>query len=171
MIKSAISVRTLAVAAVLMAQLPSQTLAQGGVETFQDWSVTCSGAGQERVCSVIQDQSAPDNSRLLAMEVRLASDGQPAAVLLLPFGLGLGRGVDFRVIGAQLSTKSDFVTCVPTGCIASFPITAPMMLDLKTKRAAEIVVHDMAGAQLVYQVSLMGLTVALDRLAMLQSGG
>jgi invasion protein IalB len=58
-----------------------------------------------------------------------------------------------------------FRTCLPSGCVALFPVDRPLMQKLKAGTELKLNVTTAAETQLSFPVSLKGLGAALDRVA------
>lgn len=139
-------------------------------EAYQDWSVSCAVRENARTCSLSQDQVQQNGQRFLAVEVQTRADGAATATLLLPFGILLDPGVTLQIDDQPPLSRLRFRTCLPTGCVAVFPIDAPTLGKLREGSVLKLNVTTAAETQMTFPVSLRGLTVALDRMAALSGG-
>ncbi|MGO4566489.1 invasion associated locus B family protein [Rhizobium sp. 2YAF20] len=156
---------TLAPAAFAQSALPNGASALQ--ETYQDWRVACNLRDKAPACSVSQDQTQQNGQRLLAVEMQMRSDGGAIATLLLPFGIVLDSGVTPNVDDQPPLKPVRFRTCLPTGCIALFPLDPATLAKLRAASRLNLKVIADAGNELSFQVSLRGFSAALDRIAAL----
>ncbi len=146
---------------------PAQALEQG--QRFQDWTVGCErlpGMDRER-CFIFQTVVNQDNDEpVLQMAIGYLplenGQEQPAGLLTLPLGVALPPGIGIRVDQNE-PIRLQYERCVPTGCIAGFPLNDQLINQFKRGVTAEIRVHD--GVQAVaLPVSLRGFTAGFDAL-------
>lgn len=97
----------------------------------------------------------------------MRSDGGAIATLLLPFGIVLDSGVTPNVDDQPPLKPVRFRTCLPTGCIALFPLDPATLAKLRAASRLNLKVIADAGNELSFQVSLRGFSAALDRIAAL----
>lgn len=135
-------------------------------ETYQDWQLSCTIHDNARACSILQDQSQRNGQRLLAVELGMRSDGA-VVTLLLPFGILLDPGIAPQIDDQPPLSALRFRTCLPTGCVAVFPVDAETLRKLRTGSVLRLKVTTAAQTALVFSVSLKGLAAAVDRLAAL----
>ncbi|TCU14679.1 invasion protein IalB [Rhizobium sullae] len=135
-------------------------------ETYQDWQLSCTIRDNARACVISQDQSQQNGQRLLAVEFGMRSDGA-VATLLLPFGILFDPGVAPQIDDQPALPALHFRTCLPTGCVAVFPINAETLRKLRTGSVLKLKVTTAAQTALTFPVSLKGLTAAVDRLGVL----
>jgi invasion protein IalB len=138
-------------------------------EAYQDWHVSCSVREDTKTCSLSQDQVQQNGQRLLSVEMQGRADGSATATLLLPFGILLDPGITPQIDDQPPLSPLRFRTCLPTGCIATFPIDPPTLKKLREGSVLKLNVVTAAETRLTFPVSLHGLTMALDRMAALSS--
>ncbi|ANP90157.1 invasion associated locus B family protein [Rhizobium leguminosarum] len=157
-------------AALISPALAQQTALPNGAsslqETYQDWRLSCAVRDNARACAILQDQSQQNGQRLLAVELGMRSDGA-VATLLLPFGILLDPGIAPQIDDQPPLSALRFRTCLPTGCVAVFPIDAETLLKLRTGSVLRLKVTTAAQTALTFPVSLRGLAAAIDRLGAL----
>lgn len=151
-------------------QLPQPGEAPAGAQParFGDWQMRCDtvpGSAVEQ-CSLVQTVAAQDrqNVGLLVVAFR-TMDGQRANILrvVAPLGVlltgGLGLRVDETNIGA-----TDFVRCVPNGCIAEARLTDDLLARLRSGRTATFIVFQTPEEGIGIPVSLDGFGAGFDAL-------
>lgn len=136
-------------------------------ETYQDWRIACNLRDKAPACSISQDQTQQNGQRLLAVEMQMRSDGSALATFLLPFGIVLDSGVTPYVDDQPPLKPVRFRTCLPTGCIAVFPVDSATLAKLRAGSRLNLKVTADPDKALSFQVSLNGLSAALDRVAVL----
>lgn len=136
-------------------------------ETYQDWRLTCNMRDKTPACTISQDQTQQNGQRLLAVEVQMRPDGSAIATFLLPFGIVLDSGVTPNVDDQPPLKPVRFRTCLPTGCIALILIDSPTLTKLRAGSRLNLKVTADPDKALSFQVSLHGLSAALDRVAVL----
>lgn len=137
-------------------------------ETYQDWSLSCTVRDSGRTCVLLQDQLQQNGQRLLTVEIGTRPEGA-VATLLLPFGILFESGVTPEIDEQAPLALVRFRTCLPTGCIALLPIDAATLEKLRAGTSLKLRVTTAAETPLTFQVSLKGLTTALDRLRALSA--
>lgn len=157
-------------AALLSPALAQQAALPNGAsslqETYQDWQLSCAVRDNARACAILQDQSQQNGQRLLAVELGMRSDGA-VATLLLPFGILLDPGIAPQIDDQPPLSALRFRTCLPTGCVAVFPIDTETLRKLRTGSVLRLKVTTAAQTALTFSVSLRGLAAAIDRLGTL----
>jgi invasion protein IalB len=138
-------------------------------ETYQNWRVSCTVGNNTRACSITQDQTQQNGQRLLAVEMRARPDGAAIGTLLLPFGILFDSGVTPQIDDQPPLAPLRFRTCLPTGCVALLPVDPPTLVKLRAGSVLKLKVTTAANTELIFPVSLHGLTAALDRTAELGS--
>jgi invasion protein IalB len=132
-------------------------------ESYQDWQLYCTIRDRRRACSVSQDQTQQNGQRLLAVEIGARPDGA-FATLLLPFGILFEQGVTPQIDNQAPLAPLRFRTCLPTGCVALFPIDRAVLARLRAGSSLRLTVTTAASTPLTFPVSLKGLAAALARL-------
>jgi invasion protein IalB len=138
-------------------------------EIYQNWRVSCTVGDNTRACSITQDQTQQNGQRLLAVEMRARPDGAAIGTLLLPFGILLDSGVTPQIDDQPPLAPLRFRTCLPTACVALLPVDPPTLVKLRAGSVLKLKVTTAANTELIFPVSLHGLTAALDRTAELSS--
>jgi len=136
-------------------------------EIYQDWRLTCNMRDKAPTCAISQDQTQQNGQRLLAVEIQTRADGSAVATLLLPFGIVLDQGVTPNVDDQPALKAARFRTCLPTGCIALLPIDSATLAKLRAGSGLNLKVVGDPDKALSFQVSLHGLSAALDRVGVL----
>lgn len=143
--------------------------AQQQGQRFKDWTIGCDklpGMSEER-CFIYQTVVAKEKDQpVLQMSVGYlpGEEGkdQPAAFLTVPLGIALPPGIAFKV-DANKMARIQFERCVPTGCVAGFPVTTDLLNQFKRGSKLEIRFHDGVGIVAV-PVSLSGFTAGFSAL-------
>ncbi len=138
-------------------------------QQFQDWTVGCErlpGMDRERcfIYQTVVNQDTDEPVLQMAVGYLPMDDGreQPAALLTVPLGVALPPGIGLSVDGGEM-IRLPYERCVPSGCIAGFPLEDDMLNQFRRGIRAEIRLHDgMQGIGL--PVSLMGFTAGFNAL-------
>ena len=138
-------------------------------EAYQDWQLTCALQNNAPACVVSQDQVQQNGQRLLTVEVATQPDGGVATVLL-PFGILFDGGVTPQIDDQAPMQPLRFKTCLPGGCIVTFPLDQATLEKLRSGTALKLTVTTAANTSLTFPISLKGLTAALDRLSAIKGG-
>lgn len=138
-------------------------------EDFQDWRVLCTQQDDGRVCMMRQDQTRSNGERLLAMEIREPRDDGVLGILLLPFGIVFEAGITPRIDDHPPMGALSFRTCLPSGCLAVFPINERTMERMSKGASLDLEVTTLSGETLTFPVSLRGFTAAYERLSAVTS--
>ncbi|MDX1605806.1 MAG: invasion associated locus B family protein [Candidatus Competibacterales bacterium] len=149
------------------ATAPAQNPDQG--QRFEDWTVGCEqlpGMDRER-CFIYQTVVNNENEEpVLQMAIGYLplEDGneQPAGLLTLPLGVALPPGIRLRVDSNE-PVRLQYERCVPTGCIAGFPLTEELIAQFRRGLKAEIQVHD-GRRRVGLPISLKGFTAGFNSL-------
>ncbi|BCH27386.1 invasion protein [Mesorhizobium sp. L-8-10] len=136
-------------------------------ETYQDWRVSCVMRDKVPACAISQDQTQQNGQRLLAIEVQARRDGTANATLLLPFGIVLDTGVTPNIDDRPPLPPVRIRTCLPNGCIASYPMDSATVAKLRAGSRLNLGVVADSGQKLNFPISLHGFSAALDRIAAL----
>ena len=146
---------------------PVQAVDKG--QRFKDWTAGCEklpGMDEER-CFIYQTIVNKDNEQpVLQMAVGyLPVDGgqdRPAALLTVPLGVALPPGIGMKIDDAE-PFRVGYERCVPTGCIAGFPLTDELIGRFKRGNRIEVRVHD-GLRPVAMPISLQGFTAGFDAL-------
>lgn len=135
--------------------------------THGDWQVRCElfpGASAEQ-CALVQTVTAKDrpNVGLLVIAFKTADKQAQILRIIAPLGVllpsGLGLRVDDQNIGA-----TDFVRCVPNGCIAEARLNDDLLGKLKKGKNATFVIFQTPEEGIGIPVSLNGFGEGYDKL-------
>lgn len=136
-------------------------------ETYNDWEVACSAAGEGRRCSLAQRQAREDGQRVLAIEL-MPQAGELKGMLVLPFGLGLAKGVSFAIDDSDAGKALPFSTCLPAGCLVPLAFAADTIEALRQGTTLKLGVFTSdTGEPVQLSISLKGFAAALERTAAL----
>jgi invasion protein IalB len=138
-------------------------------ESYQDWQLSCTVQDNGSACALLQDQTQQNGQRLLAVEIGMQGNGA-VATLLLPFGILFDSGVTPQIDDQPPMGALRFRTCLPTGCIVVLPIDQVTLDRLRAGTSLKLGVMTAANTPLTFQVSLNGLTAALNRLKAVSGG-
>ncbi len=148
---------------------PSYAAVKKG-QHFEDWTVGCEKPPGEKTerCFIYQTVvNKKSNQPVLQMAVgylpgKAKNDDRPAALLTLPLGVALPPGVGFKIDDGKM-IRLQFERCVPTGCIAGFPLNNDLLGKLKKGLKVEVRVSD--GQKVVtLPLSLKGFTAGFEAL-------
>ena len=103
--------------------------------------------------------------RVLAMEIRNDKGKAFTALLVMPFGLQLVKGISLQIDGDEPGNSLPFTTCLPTGCLVPFIIDGDKAKALKKGTKLNVTTSADGSVQpVVFAISLNGFADALDRL-------
>ena len=147
--------------------LPVAQAQQG--KRFKDWTVGCDKLPEtnDERCFIYQTVATKDKDQpVLQMSVGYlpGEDGKdrPAAFMTLPLGIALPPGIGFKVDEGKMA-RIQFERCIPTGCVAGFPLTDEVLAQFKGGNKMEVRFHDGVGIVAV-PVSLSGFTAGFGSL-------
>lgn len=158
-----------AVAAPAAPAAPAQPALAGGAnassETHGDWTVDCRTGEQGKDCAMSQALGdSQSGQRVLALELGSRAVDSSEGMLLAPFGLRLGEGVQLAVDGKALGDKRNFVTCIPTGCLVPVSFSQTELSALRAGTMLEVSAIGADATQPIkLNVSLTGFTAAHNR--------
>ena len=137
------------------------------IETYDDWGVVCQMQADAPACVVRQIQTNNQTQQtVLTVEISQAADGGFPGVVLLPLGLALAQGAQFKIDDAAIDGTMAFSTCVPQGCLLPFTFNTETVAKLRAGKVLGIAVAAINPPQpIALAVSLKGLTGALNRAA------
>lgn len=139
-------------------------------EVYGDWTVVCAREGTGPVtCTLMQAQgSKTDGRRSFAIELRAPAEGRAAGLILMPLGVNIEGGVQFKLDEAILGQGAPYLSCSQEGCIV--PVSFPTLATDTMKAAKALTVtatRPDAKEPLVITVPLGGFGPALARAAAL----
>lgn len=135
-------------------------------EVYGDWTVVCAREGTgPATCTLMQAQgSKTDGRRSFAIELRTPTEGRAAGLILMPLGLNIEGGVQFKLDEAVLGQGAPFLSCSQEGCMV--PVSFPTLATDAMKSAKALTVtatRPDAKDPLVVTVPLGGFGPALSR--------
>jgi invasion protein IalB len=135
-------------------------------EVYGDWTVVCARENSgPATCTLMQAQgSKTDGRRSFAIELRTPTEGRAAGLILMPLGLNIEGGVQFKLDDAVLGQGAPFLSCSQEGCMV--PVSFPTLATdtMKTAKALTITAtRPDAKEPLVVTVPLGGFGPALSR--------
>lgn len=135
-------------------------------ESFGDWQVGCVASSSGKICVASQFQVDPKTrQRVLAMELRVLDSGKFAGILLMPFGLALGKGVALQIDEQNAAPELAFSTCLPAGCLVPLELNAALAARLRAGKTVTLTATANDDDKPVsFAVSLNGFSAAIDRL-------
>lgn len=136
--------------------------------SFSDWQLRCeqAPARQCEIAGVANTAQGRPAAQLLVG--RLGQQGQQVVAAVLPLGVHLPGQVRLALDGEPL--RLEFQRCVAEGCIASAPLTEPVLRSLRAEPAtARLILQDQARSEITLTLSLRGFARA--HAALLESAG
>lgn len=134
-------------------------------ETYQDWTVSCQTQKDASTCAIRQEQnSSQTGQRVLTVELRNVAGGKVDGVILMPFGLDIGKGATIKVDEAA-GPNLAFSTCLPQGCLAPVSFDPKQVAAIKAGANINVTATALSPSQPVaFKISLKGFGSALDRI-------
>ena len=129
---------------------------------FGDWLLTCPEGGAS--CVLSQTAAASDQSWLATLRVAIVEGDDNKAIVqfLVPPSVHLASGL-FATVSPGVTRQATFVRCLSVACEAVLELDPETLGAWKQGRSAEL--RYRASPDLppsVFDISLMGLTAALD---------
>ncbi|WP_395760130.1 invasion associated locus B family protein, partial [Candidatus Raskinella chloraquaticus] len=111
--------------------------------TYGAWQLRCEtlpGAQSEQ-CALVQTVSASDrqNVGLLILAFRTADKKASLLRVIAPLGVLLTSGLGLRIDDVNVGA-TDFVRCLPNGCVAEARLTDELLGKLKAGKAATFII-------------------------------
>ena len=136
-------------------------------EKFRDWSARCQkpkDAEQEQ-CYIFQNLVLKEGGqRLLHIAIMyLQPDNQPAAIVTVPLGVLLPRGVGFQVDDGE-KIRFAYERCDASGCTGGLVLTDTVIDALKKGKQAKFSFFSGTGQEVAVPVSLTGFTAGFNAL-------
>lgn len=132
----------------------------------QPWSITCSGQGTSGAFACVMSQgliAKNTGQRVLSVTISRAQAEAYQARFSLPHGLSLPDGVEVWVDdGAR--AKHVIATADQNGSYAVVPLDQAMISAMKKGTILNVSVKSASGDEVIFQLSLNGFTVALERI-------
>ena len=162
---------TIAIAALWLA--PGQAAAQAAAaatgpssiqETYDSWQVICRpGADQKKRCSLVQSQiDQKTRQRVLAIELSAKAADKAEGIIVLPFGLGLEKGVTLQP-DTTATPPLHFKTCLPAGCVVPLTVDGEDLALLRKTPMLTLKAFSDDGHDVAFKVDLKGFGPAFDR--------
>mgnify|MGYP003387526080 CR=1 FL=1 len=164
--------------------IPSPTgapgLSPGQVEKSGDWELVCGEmrgrdvdtAAEEKKpetrCRLIQNHAVADGMTLLLVTIVSGPQKTPVAIVSVPKSVYLAPGIEMKVEGGVDGGKTFkllYETCNDQGCHAGYRLTGEIGAALRKGRVATHTLFDSAQKPIKVDVSLLGLSKGLERLA------
>ena len=144
-----------------------QALERG--QRFKDWLVDCEKQPDqtEEICFITQTVVVKENDKpVLHVRIGYVPDEQgqrrPAALMVLPLGVYLPSGIGFKIDDGKLG-RVQYERCIPTGCVAPFPLDDKIISEFKRGNKMEVRFHDGFNT-IPVPVSLQGFTAGFNAL-------
>lgn len=138
-------------------------------EVFGDWIVGCDTATGVRSCVLSQEQTLEDGRRLVLINLLPQVSGDFEALMVLPFGLLLAEGLVARVDQQPWNGGVlHFHSCQPVGCIVQVTFGLADAQMLRAGAALQLTGTTDLREQYGFEISLAGLTAAMDRALVLR---
>jgi len=142
-------------------------------ETYGDWTVSCVlvalETGQGSRCALTQRQVNGQGQQILAVELRPIESGL-SGLMVLPFGLAVAEQVSFSIDESATITQAPFSTCLSAGCLVPIELESSVVSGLRVGGVLGVSIPTPAGTSVEMTVSLIGISLAIDRVAELTAG-
>jgi len=135
-------------------------------ESFGDWSVECKAISNVRQCRLGQYQEDTKSGKtIVAIQITADENDGVSALLLLPLGLQIGKGVQFKLDDKFQTEKAGFATCVAVGCLVPVHLS-PMSVEAVEHAGKLQIVQAVYGSDkpILFSISLKGFSPAYQRL-------
>lgn len=135
--------------------------------TFGAWQMRCEvlpGAQKEQ-CALVQTVSATDRPDVGLLILAFHTADQKASLLrvIAPLGVLLTSGLGLRIDDVNIGA-TDFVRCLPNGCVAEARLTDELLTKLKTGKGATFIIFKTPEEGVGIPVSLEGFGKGFDAL-------
>ncbi len=145
-------------AALIAATVPASGFAVQS--DFGDWQLSCPEA--ETSCVLSQTAAASDQTWLATLRVALGEGDNAIVQFLVPPSVHLASGL-FVTVSPGISKQATFIRCLTVACEAVLELDSETLNAWKRGRSAELRYRASPDTQpLIFDISLMGLTAALD---------
>ena len=133
-------------------------------ETHGDWTVFCEAKAEGRSCTAMQTLGTKESRQaIMTMEVVGRSQGTANALLTLPFGLDLRKGVSLQFDDGAPATIP-FSACVEQGCLVSIDFELQDLGQLRQGKVIHLSAQPSdTDKPLELTISLVGFRSAFDR--------
>ncbi|WP_224000939.1 invasion associated locus B family protein [Aureimonas sp. SA4125] len=144
------------------APAPAPAAKAGAAVPERNWQVNCSGDGEARRCTVLQNLVADQGKgqqRLLTVMVQPGADNLPALLLALPHGLFLPAGVQMQIDKGE-AQKLVIQTADQNGSYAGAALDAALLDRLKAGSALDVTFQSAQQQAVTVPVTLVGFSAA-----------
>ncbi|HWA92693.1 MAG TPA: invasion associated locus B family protein [Rhizomicrobium sp.] len=128
------------------------------VAFYKDWRLACPSDEDKKASCALATDVADQKSGTRLAQVTIGADAAnkdkrvmvvtvPLTVLIAP-GLGVQFGADTQTVA--------YVTCLPSGCVATVPVTDKLLGQLNDAGAMNLVVTAESGRAITLPVSVQG---------------
>jgi invasion protein IalB len=136
--------------------------------TFGAWQQRCEtlpGAPAEQ-CALVQNVTAADRAYIgvIAIVFRTADRQTTVMRVIVPLGVHLQGGLAVMIDGQSIG-GTDFIRCLPNGCIAEARLDDTLQNRMRQGRQLTFVVFDSPEEGIGIPISLEGLAAGLDALS------
>ena len=155
-------------AALVMATLSSQALAQGAVKSVHgDWQIRCEtppGAQGEQ-CALFQSVVAEDRANVGITVLVLKTADQKSRLMRVqaPLGVLLPAGLGLKIDNADVG-RAGFVRCLPRGCYAEVVMDDALVSKLRTGQTATFFIFQTPEEGIGFPLGLKGFGDGYDKL-------
>ncbi|MGB0720878.1 MAG: invasion associated locus B family protein [Gammaproteobacteria bacterium] len=137
-------------------------------ETFKDWTLTCRGVevgGSTRdICRVHQKGLAQNGQPMVVMEMGYEEGKEQLfGYFTVPLGVALSGRLRLAIDDGK-TIAVPFVVCLKAGCKAAGPMEDDFENALKAGKKLKVGLVFINGRQEVAELSLQGVTAAIDAL-------
>ncbi|WP_176936835.1 invasion associated locus B family protein [Bradyrhizobium brasilense] len=127
------------------------------IRPFLDWTQICDAVkGRRRLCYL--ETVAREGGSMISWRIALAKDGRSMALFILPPDSGSAEGVTVEFGGLSRLVKP--LVCDKVVCVATFPVSGPMVGLLARETSARIG-FERVGQPIVVEAGLRGVGQAL----------
>lgn len=132
---------------------------------FESWTVNCAEENGQKLCAMSQSLNLQNQSGLLLrMELQRGQQDEASGIIVVPFGLDIGKGISLSIDGGP-RWNLPMRTCQNFGCVVPVTVGPEMVEQLKKSGAIQITLYTLDGGKtLEVPVSLAGFTAAFDAL-------
>jgi invasion protein IalB len=132
------------------------------ISFYKDWRLACPSDDDKKAsCALATDVSDPKSGTRLA-QVTMGVDAtskdnldKHVLVVTVPLTVLIAPGVGVQV-GTDAPTTAAYATCLPSGCIATVPVTDAMADKLQNAASIGLVVTAESGRSITLPVSVQG---------------
>ena len=134
---------------------------------YGDWQIRCetSASTKNEQCALVQSVIATDRANVGLLVVAFKTSDQKSQILriITPLGVLLPSGLWLRIDNENIGA-TDFVRCVPSGCIAEAKLNDELVKKLKNGKIANFVIFQTPEEGIGVPISLNGFAQGYDQL-------